>query len=240
MNAILEVRNLHAGYGQAKVLEDLSLDVGQGEIISVVGANGAGKSTLLGAITGLVSVTAGSVAFAGEDITSVPAHRLAGRGLVLVPEGGRLFPFMTVQENLELGYFSRRSKGAAMERLEEVIQLFPVLAQRRTQFAGHLSGGERQMCAIARAVMSRPKLLMLDEPSVGLSPMMVGKVLELVEALARAEGLSIIIVEQNVEEALEVAHRAYVIDHGHIIHSGTSAELRDDSAIQAAYMGAGA
>ncbi|CAH1663087.1 ABC transporter ATP-binding protein [Chelatococcus asaccharovorans] len=238
MNTILDIRDLHAGYNQAAVLEGISLSVSNGEIVSIVGANGAGKSTLLGAITRLVEVTRGSIHFDGVDITTIAPHRLPAMGLVMVPEGGRLFPFMTVQENLELGYFSRRSRQDAKDRLEEVISLFPVLAERREQLAGHLSGGERQMCAIARAVMSRPKLLMLDEPSVGLSPMMVGKVFELVEALARHEGLSIVLVEQNVEEALELSKRAYVVEHGRIVRSGSSDELRSDPALQAAYMGA--
>lgn len=238
MSVILDVLDLHAGYGQASVLEGISLSVGAGEIVSVVGANGAGKSTLLGAITGVVEISKGSVTFDGLDITKVPSHKLPEMGLVLVPEGGRLFPFMTVQENLELGYFSRRSRRDAKERLEEIIRVFPVLAERREQFAGHLSGGERQMCAIARAVMSRPKLLMLDEPSVGLSPVMVSKVFELVEELARRDGLSVVLVEQNVEEALELSTRAYVVDHGRIVRSGNSDELRNDPSIQAAYMGA--
>ncbi|CAH1654841.1 MULTISPECIES: ABC transporter ATP-binding protein [Hyphomicrobiales] len=238
MNTILEIRDLHAGYNQAAVLEGISLSVSDGEIVSIVGANGAGKSTLLGAITRLVEVTRGSIHFDGTDITTIAPHRLPAMGLVMVPEGGRLFPFMTVQENLELGYFARRSRQDAKDRLEEVISLFPVLAERREQLAGHLSGGERQMCAIARAVMSRPKLLMLDEPSVGLSPMMVGKVFELVEALARHEGLSIVLVEQNVEEALELSKRAYVVEHGRIVRSGSSDDLRNDPALQAAYMGA--
>nr|WP_249731594.1 ABC transporter ATP-binding protein [Chelatococcus sp. HY11] len=234
----MEIRDLHAGYNQAAVLEGISLSVSDGEIVSIVGANGAGKSTLLGAITRLVEVTRGSIHFDGTDITTIAPHRLPAMGLVMVPEGGRLFPFMTVQENLELGYFARRSRQDAKDRLEEVISLFPVLAERREQLAGHLSGGERQMCAIARAVMSRPKLLMLDEPSVGLSPMMVGKVFELVEALARHEGLSIVLVEQNVEEALELSKRAYVVEHGRIVRSGSSDDLRNDPALQAAYMGA--
>jgi branched-chain amino acid transport system ATP-binding protein len=238
VNTILEIRDLHAGYNQAAVLEGISLSVSDGEIVSIVGANGAGKSTLLGAITRLVEVTRGSIHFDGTDITTIAPHRLPAMGLVMVPEGGRLFPFMTVQENLELGYFARRSRQDAKDRLEEVISLFPVLAERREQLAGHLSGGERQMCAIARAVMSRPKLLMLDEPSVGLSPMMVGKVFELVEALARHEGLSIVLVEQNVEEALELSKRAYVVEHGRIVRSGSSDDLRNDPALQAAYMGA--
>nr|WP_314256862.1 ABC transporter ATP-binding protein [uncultured Devosia sp.] len=237
MSASLSVNDVKAGYGQAVVLHGVSVEVQPGEIVSIVGANGAGKSTLLGTITGLVEPTEGTILFDGQDITKLAAHLRPGLGLVLVPEGGRLFPFMTVRENLELGYYSRKDKRLAADRLSEVMELFPILRERSEQLAGHLSGGERQMCAIARAVMSRPKLLMLDEPSVGLSPLMVGKVFELVEELARKEGLSIVLVEQNVAEALEVSNRTYVVDHGRISRSGPSREVASDSSIQAAYMG---
>ena len=235
MSASLQVSDLHAGYGQVSVLTGVSLEVNPGEIVAVVGANGAGKTTLLGAITGLVPAARGTVRFDGADITGKPAHALPGKGLAMVPEGGRLFPFMTVEENLQLGSFSHRN--AVARRLDEMMELFPILRDRRDQLAGHLSGGERQMCAIARSVMSRPKLLMLDEPSVGLSPMMVGRVFELVQELAGREGLTIVLVEQNVAEALEVSQRAYVLDHGRIVRGGASADLRNDTAIQETYMG---
>ena len=235
MSAGLQVSDLHAGYGQASVLTGVSLEVHAGEIVSVVGANGAGKTTLLSTVAGLLSPSRGSVRFDGEDITRRPAHLLPKKGLAMVPEGGRLFPFMSVEENLQLGGFSHRADMA--ERLDEVMELFPVLRDRRGQLAGHLSGGERQMCAIARSMMSRPKLLMLDEPSVGLSPMMVGRVFDLVQSLAEREGLTIVLVEQNVAEALDVSGRAYVLDHGRIVRSGSSADLRGDKAIQETYMG---
>lgn len=237
MSAMLEVRGLAAGYGQATVLEEVDFTVGRGEVIAVVGANGAGKTTLLNTIAGVMPPFAGTILFDRKDITKTPAHALPKQGLALVPEGGRLFPFMTVEENLEMGGFSRRSAPDFADSLEEVMQLFPILKQRRTQFAGHLSGGERQMCAVARAVMSRPKMIMLDEPSVGLSPKMVGEVFSLVENLARAKGLTVVLVEQNVAEALDVSDRAYVLDHGRIVRSGASIELSGDPAIQAAYMG---
>ncbi|MGN6467627.1 MAG: ABC transporter ATP-binding protein [Rhizobiaceae bacterium] len=237
MSAALLVENLHAGYGQAAVLEDVSISVEPGEIVSVVGANGAGKTTLLNTIAGINRPSSGRIVFDGESIGHMPAHRLPARGLALVPEGGRLFPFMTVQENLEMGGFSRRGSHEFSVALDEVMTLFPILRERRGQYAGHLSGGERQMCAIARAVMSAPKLIMLDEPSVGLSPKMVGEVFHLVEQLARTRGLTVVLVEQNVQEALAVSDRAYVIDHGRIVREGASDDLASDAAIQAAYMG---
>ncbi|MBP0441155.1 ABC transporter ATP-binding protein [Tianweitania sediminis] len=237
MSAMLQVRDLVAGYGQAVVLEHVDFTVKRGEVVAVVGANGAGKTTLLNTIAGVLQPFSGSITFDGTDITKTPAHALPKQGLVLVPEGGRLFPFMTVEENLEMGGFSRRKASDFADSLEEVMQLFPILKQRRAQFAGHLSGGERQMCAVARAVMSRPKMIMLDEPSVGLSPKMVGEVFSLVENLARTKGITVVLVEQNVQEALEVSDRAYVLDHGRFVRNGSSAELGGDPAIQAAYMG---
>lgn len=237
MTALLDVSGLTAGYGDATVLWDVSLDVRPGEIVAVLGANGAGKSTLLGAITGLVRPRAGRVVFRGRDITQRAAHLLPGDGLALVPEGGRLFPFMSVEENLLLGAYSPSARASLRQRLEEVMGLFPVLGERRAQMAGKLSGGERQMCAIARALMCRPTLLMLDEPSVGLSPLMVARVFEIVERLARRDGLTIVLVEQNVAEALEISDRAYVLGHGRIARSGPAAAIRDDREIQETYMG---
>ncbi len=238
--ALLAVEAVTAGYGDATVLWDVSVAVHPGEIVAIVGANGAGKSTLLSVITGLVQARSGRIAFRGADITRRAAHLLPGDGLALVPEGGRLFPFMSVEENLQLGAFSHgsgASRAKLAARLDEVMAIFPVLAERRAQMAGKLSGGERQMCAIARALMSQPALLMLDEPSVGLSPLMVERVFEIVERLARREGLTIVLVEQNVTEALEISDRAYVLDHGHVARSGPAATLRDDQEIRETYMG---
>jgi len=237
MSAALSVTDLHAGYGQAAVLLGIGFEVAAGEIVSLVGANGAGKTTLLNVIAGVIQPTSGAIAFDGEDITRARAHELPSKGLVLVPEGGRLFSFMTVEENLQMGGFSQRNADDFDASLAEVMDLFPILRERRSQLAGHLSGGERQMCAIARAVMGRPKLIMLDEPSVGLSPKMVAEVFRLVEELARSRGLTVVLVEQNVQEALAVSDRAYVIDHGRIVRSGQSSELGGDPAIQSAYMG---
>ncbi len=234
---LLAVQSVTAGYGDATVLWDVSVEVRAGEIVAIVGANGAGKSTLLSVVTGLVRARSGRVAFRGVDITRRAAHRLPGDGLALVPEGGRLFPFMSVEENLQLGAFPRASRARLAARLDEVMDIFPVLAERRGQMAGKLSGGERQMCAIARALMSHPALLMLDEPSVGLSPLIVERVFEIVKRLARQQGLTIVLVEQNVTEALEVSDRAYVLDHGRIARSGPAAMLRDDQNIRETYMG---
>jgi branched-chain amino acid transport system ATP-binding protein len=237
MSAALTIEDLHAGYGQAEVLEGIDIEVASGEIVAVVGANGAGKTTLLNTIAGVVASTSGRIVFDGHDITRARAHELPAKGLVLVPEGGRLFPFMTVEENLEMGGFSQRDADSFRASLEEVMVLFPILRERRRQLAGHLSGGERQMCAIARAVMARPKLIMLDKPSVGLSPKMVGQVFHLVERLAEERGLTVVLVEQNVQEALAVSDRGYVLDHGRIVETGSAAELAGNPAIQAAYMG---
>jgi len=234
---MLDVVGVTAGYGDATVLWDVSVVVQPGEIVAIVGANGAGKSTLLSVITGLVRPRAGQVWFRGTDITHRAAHLLPGDGLALVPEGGRLFPFMSVEENLRLGAFSPGARAGTATRLDEVMALFPVLGERRGQMAGKLSGGERQMCAIARALMSRPALLLLDEPSVGLSPLMVQRVLDTVERLARQDQLTVVLVEQNVSEALEISDRAYVLDHGRISRTGPAALLRDDQEIRETYMG---
>jgi branched-chain amino acid transport system ATP-binding protein len=235
--SLLSVQSVTAGYGDATVLWDVGIEVHTGEIVAVVGANGAGKSTLLSTITGLLRPRSGRIVFGGTDITRRPAHLLPGDGLALVPEGGRLFPFMSVLENLQLGAFTRSARAQLGARLDEVMTLFPVLRDRREQMAGKLSGGERQMCAIARALMCHPTLLMLDEPSVGLSPLMVERVFDIVEHLARQQGLTIVLVEQNVTEALEVSDRAYVLDHGRIDRSGPAAALRADSEIRETYMG---
>ena len=235
--AHLSVEDVVAGYGDATVLFGASFTARPREIVSIVGANGAGKTTLLGAVIGLVPVRSGRIVFEGEDLVRRPAHSRAEAGMALVPEGGRLFPFMSVEENLLLGAYSPRGRPELRRRVDEVCEIFPILRERRDQEAGKLSGGERQMCAIARALMSRPTLLMLDEPSVGLSPLMVERVFEIVVRLARQEGLTVVLVEQNVTEALEVADRGYVLDHGHIVREGPGESLRNDREIQETYMG---
>ena len=237
MSAILLVEGLHSGYGELPVLDNIQLEVARGELVAVVGANGAGKTTLMLTIGGHLRAHSGRVTFDGQDITNLPAHSAAERGLVMVPEGGRLFPFMTVLENLELGAYHRTARAHLRESLDEVMGLFPILAERRTQLAGRLSGGERQMCAVARAMMALPKLLMLDEPSLGLAPIMVDKVFEMVTALVRSKGLSVLLVEQNVGNALRHCERGYVIEHGAILKAGRGEDLLRDPDVQRSYMG---
>ena len=237
MSALLAVEDLRAGYGDVPVLHGVGLTVGAGEIVALVGANGAGKSTLLLAVAGQLPVRGGTVRFDGTDITHAPAHRAVARGLVMVPEGGRLFPFMTVRENLLLGAWHRAARRRLAESLAEMMDLFPLLRDRHGQLAARLSGGERQMVAIARAMMSLPKLLMLDEPSLGLSPLMVERVFGMVRELAMRKNIAVLLVEQNVGEALAMSRRGYVLERGRIVRSGAGAALRDDVEVQRAYMG---
>ena len=237
MSRLLTVDNVSAGYGLTPVLRNVSLHVDAGEVVSVVGANGVGKSTLLRTITGLLHPTSGDIVFDGVHIARLPAHAVVSHGIAMVPEGGRLFTFMTVLENLELGAFGPAARGDASQTLEEVMQLFPILGERRTQLAGSLSGGERQMCAIARALMSRPRLLILDEPSLGLSPVMLEKVFELIRTVVASRDLTVLLIEQNVGDALEMAARAYVIEGGKISKTGVGLELLHDADIQRAYLG---
>ena len=237
MTALLTVDKISSGYGDIPVLRNVSLQVGANEIVSVVGANGAGKSTLLRSIAGLLPCTQGTIRFDGERIDGLPAHQVVVRNLVMVPEGGRLFPFMSIQENLELGAFNSSARPQLDKTLEEVFTLFPILSSRRLQLAGSLSGGERQMCAIARAMMSRPKLLMLDEPSLGLSPIMVEHVFEIIVSLARSKKIAILLVEQNVGDALDMAQRGYVVERGQIVKTGSGRDLLADPEVQHAYLG---
>jgi branched-chain amino acid transport system ATP-binding protein len=237
MGRLLTVDKVSSGYGQTPVLRKVSVHVDTGEVVAVVGANGAGKSTLLRTIAGLVRAASGEIVFDGIHVTRLAAHTIVGHGLSMVPEGGRLFPFMTVLENLELGAFGPTSRGDRQQSLEDVMQLFPILRERRSQLAGSLSGGERQMCAIARALMSRPRMLMLDEPSLGLSPAMLEKVFDLIRTVVASRDLTVLLIEQNVADALEMANRAYVIEGGSIAKSGPGAELLHDPDIQRAYLG---
>ena len=237
MGRLLAVENVSSGYGLTPVLRDVSMHVDAGEVVSVVGANGVGKSTLLRTITGLVHPSAGRIVFDGVPLTGMPAHAIVTQGLAMVPEGGRLFPFMTVLENLELGAFNPATRADERRTLEEVMELFPILRERARQLAGSLSGGERQMCAIARALMSRPRMLMLDEPSLGLSPVMLEKVFDLIRTVVSSRNLTVLLIEQNVADALEMASRAYVIDHGEIVKTGAGAALLHDPDIQRAYLG---
>jgi branched-chain amino acid transport system ATP-binding protein len=235
--SLLSVDHVSSGYGLTPVLRDVSMHVDSGEVVAVVGANGMGKSTLLRTITGLIQPTAGEVTFDGARISGMPAHAIVERGIAMVPEGGRLFTFMSVIENLQLGAFNAASRRDMSRTMDEVMTLFPILRERRDQAAGSLSGGERQMCAIARALMSRPRMLMLDEPSLGLSPMMLEKVFDLIRTVVQSRELTVLLVEQNVADALEMANRAYVIDHGVIAKTGPGPQLLEDPEIQRAYLG---
>jgi branched-chain amino acid transport system ATP-binding protein len=237
MSAVLSIAGVNAGYGSIPVLHDVNLEARQGEITAIVGANGAGKSTLLLTIAGHIAPTGGSIRYCGEEIGGNPAHRAASLGIAMVPEGGRLFPFMTVEENLQLGAYHKQARRHMKATMAEMAELFPVLSERRTQLAGSLSGGERTMVAIARAMMSRPRLLLLDEPSLGLAPVIVERVIALIEMVSRQKALTVLLVEQKVAEALELCQNAYVIERGHIVKSGTGAALSRDPDIQRAYMG---
>jgi branched-chain amino acid transport system ATP-binding protein len=230
---LLDIRQLSVFYSGLQVLWDVSLYVNQGEIVTLLGANGAGKTTLVQSIFGLTRDRRGQVLFEGVEITGLPVYEVVKRGLSLVPEKRELFPKMTVEENLELGGYARTEDGADVER---IIGLFPILQERKGQLAGTLSGGEQQMLAIARALMNRPSMIVLDEPSLGLSPLFVTSVLDAIKQLNK-EGLSILLVEQNVHHALEMSHRGYIIETGKIVREGSSSELLNDDQIQASYLG---
>ncbi|HEY7724403.1 MAG TPA: ABC transporter ATP-binding protein [Anaeromyxobacteraceae bacterium] len=233
---LLEVRDIDVAYGDVQVLFGLSLVVRQGEIVTLLGSNGAGKTTALRAIAGLRRPGRGDVRFRGASLLDVPASARADLGVALVPEGRELWPMLTVRENLELGAYGRRSRPRLARNLDRVFDLFPRLRERGRQLAGSLSGGEQQMCAIARALMSEPTLLMLDEPSLGLAPMVVEQVMGTIREL-HAAGTTVLLVEQNLRKALEVAHRGTVIETGRVRMEGTSAELAANPEIRAAYLG---
>ena len=235
MTPLLEVSDIHTYYGSIEALKGVSLSVGPGEVVTLIGSNGAGKSTTLRSISGLTPARTGKVRFAGEDITAVPPHEVVGRGVAMAPEGRHVFPRMTVRENLELGAYLNRD-GARGEDLERVYELFPRLKERDKQKAGTMSGGEQQMLAIGRALMGRPKLLMLDEPSMGIAPILVQRIYEKIGEINRS-GVAILLVEQNANYALEAAARGYVLETGRVVLAGESAKLRDDPEVQKAYLG---
>ena len=234
--ALLEVDEIHTFYGAIEALKGISLTVDSGEVVTLIGSNGAGKSTTLRSICGLTPASAGAVRFAGEDITRVPAHEIVGRGIALSPEGRHCFPRMTVRENLDLGAHWRRGADI-LEDLERVYELFPRLKEREKQRAGTMSGGEQQMLAIGRALMARPQLLMLDEPSMGIAPILVQRIYETIAEINRS-GVAILLVEQNANYALEISGRAYVLETGKVALLGESAQLRKDPEVQRAYLGA--
>jgi branched-chain amino acid transport system ATP-binding protein len=233
---MLSLTDISAGYGSFQALFGVSLEVAPGEAVGVIGPNGAGKTTLMRVISGMLPASEGDVAFEGKTLTRLPAHRIVAAGIAHVPENRRLFPRLSVEENLRMGAFIAPARRRFAERLAWVYELFPRLRERRHQAAGTLSGGEQQICAIGRALMSKPKILLMDEPSAGLAPLVVEQVFDLVRRI-RAEGFTVLIVEQNVQQVLEVADRAYLLEAGRIRLSGSAAELLGNDRIRRAYMG---
>jgi branched-chain amino acid transport system ATP-binding protein len=232
---LLAVDDIHTHYGAIEALRGVSLAVEEGEVVTMIGSNGAGKSTTLRSISGLTPASSGKVVLEDEDITRLPAHEIVSRGIALAPEGRHCFARMSVRENLDLGAFRRRGDGIT-EDLDRVYSLFPRLRERERQKAGTMSGGEQQMLAIGRALMARPKLLMLDEPSMGIAPILVQRIYETIREINR-QGVAILLVEQNANYALEVSKRAYVLETGQVVLANDSAQLRDDPAVQRAYLG---
>ena len=234
--ALLEVNNLKVSYGLIQAIKDVSFSVEEGQIVTLIGANGAGKTTIMHAVCGLIPKRGGRVIFDGRDITNTAPHKLVPMGIAQVPEGRRIFQELTVEENLRLGAFTRSDSREIAETLEKMYQRFPILKQRSKQVAGTLSGGEQQMLAMSRALMSHPRLLLLDEPSMGLSPLYVSTVFDMIRQV-NEEGTTVLLVEQNARKALAIADRAYVLEIGNIAASGTGAELLNDDSIRRAYLG---
>ena len=237
----LEIKDLRVHYGKIEAIKGISFHVNQGEIVTLIGANGAGKTTTLKTISGLRAVSSGSILFDGKDISKMPAHERVDLGISQAPEGRGIFPGMTVLENLEMGKFNRKNRKAEMdEDLEMVYTLFPRLKERAFQDGGTLSGGEQQMLAIGRALMARPKLLLLDEPSMGLAPQMIANIFRIITEINKSQGVTILLVEQNAQQALQRAHRAYILETGNIVKTATASDLLNDPAVREAYLGTGA
>ncbi|MFB7471004.1 ABC transporter ATP-binding protein [Kitasatospora sp. NPDC056184] len=236
MTALLEVQDLRVAYGKIEAVKGISFTVNQGEVTTLIGTNGAGKTTTLRTLSGLLKPTAGRITFAGQALTTVPAHKIVALGLAHSPEGRHIFPRMTIEENLLLGAFLRSDTDGIARDVERAYGLFPILGERRKQAAGTLSGGEQQMLAMGRALMSRPKLLMLDEPSMGLSPLMMQKIMATIVEL-KADGTTILLVEQNAQAALSLSDRGYVMETGSIVLQGTGADLLHDESVRKAYLG---
>ena len=234
--AMLEVKNLEVYYGVIKALKGISFEVSPGEVIALIGANGAGKTTTLHTLTGLLQAKAGSITFEGKDITKTPAHNIVKLGIAHVPEGRRVFSNLTVYQNLRMGAYTRQDKGEIEQSLQTVYQRFPRLEERKNQLAGTLSGGEQQMLAMGRALMSHPKLIVMDEPSMGLSPIFVNEIFDIIEKVS-AGGTTVLLVEQNAKKALSIADRAYVLETGNIVLSGDAKKLLNDDSIKKAYLG---
>jgi branched-chain amino acid transport system ATP-binding protein len=234
---VLTVERLECRYGKVAAVRDLSLEVRKGELVSLIGANGAGKTTTLKAISGVLAPSAGRMVFEGEDITRASARRVLELGIAHCPEGRRMFPYMTVRENLEMGCYLRRDKAGIEADMQRLYERFPILHERRAQAAGTLSGGEQQMLAISRALMSRPTLIMFDEPSLGLAPNLVERTFDIIRQI-RAEGVTVVMVEQNAAAALELSDRSYVLEQGRVSLTGTGQALLDDPHVRQAYLGA--
>lgn len=237
MPPLLKVDKLRAGYGPIDVLHDISLHVDEGEIVTMIGANGAGKTTTLMSISGCVRPRGGAVEFQGNDLTKVPAHRVVTRGIAQSPEGRKIFPRLSVLENLQMGAFTRTDKDGIAADIDKAYAMFPILKERKNQAGGLLSGGQQQMLAIARALMARPKLLLLDEPSLGLAPQIVVQIFDVIKQLNQTQGMSVLLVEQNARMALKVAHRGYVLETGRVTFTDDAKVLLDDPRIRAAYLG---
>ncbi|AQG97893.1 ABC transporter ATP-binding protein [Burkholderia sp. KK1] len=236
MNAMLKVKGLQVNYGGIQAVKGVDLEVGQGELVTLIGANGAGKTTTMKAITGLKPYSGGDIEYMGQSIKGVPTHELLKRGLAMVPEGRGIFARMSILENMQMGAYLRNDTDGIQKDTERMFGFFPRLKERASQYAGTLSGGEQQMLAMARALLSRPKLLLLDEPSMGLSPIMVEKIFEVVREISK-EGLTVLLVEQNARLALQAANRGYVMDSGTVTMSGDAKTMLDDPKVRAAYLG---
>ena len=234
--AMLEVKDLEVYYGMIQAIKGISFEVNEGEVIALIGANGAGKTTTLHTITGLLKPKKGSVMFEGTDITKIPAHKIVGLGMAHVPEGRRVFASFTVLQNLKMGAYTRSDKEEMEDTLEMIYNRFPRLEERKNQLAGTLSGGEQQMLAMGRALMSKPKIILMDEPSMGLSPILVNEIFDIIQSVS-ASGTTVLLVEQNAKKALSIANRAYVLETGKIVLEGDAKELMNDDSIKKAYLG---
>ena len=234
--AMLEINNLEVFYGVIQAIKGVSFEVNEGEVIALIGANGAGKTTILHAITGLLSPKAGNIIFKDQDITKVPGHKIVSMGMAHVPEGRRVFAQLTVYQNLKMGAYTRKDKNEIEENLKKVYKRFPRLEERKNQVAGTLSGGEQQMLAMGRALMSNPKIILMDEPSMGLSPIYVNEIFDIIKEVS-ASGTTVLLVEQNAKKALEIANKAYVLETGKIVLQGEAKALMNDDKIKKAYLG---
>lgn len=234
--AMLEVKDLEVYYGMIQAIKGVSFEVNEGEVVSLIGANGAGKTTILHTVSGLLAPKKGSVVFEGKDITKIPAHKIVSLGMAHVPEGRRVFAQLSVYQNLKMGAYTRSDKNEIEEMLEKVYKRFPRLEERKNQMAGTLSGGEQQMLAMGRALMSHPRIILMDEPSMGLSPILVNEIFEIIKSVS-ASGTTVLLVEQNAKKALSIADRAYVLETGKIVMAGDAKELMNDDSIKKAYLG---